>query len=425
MQRAPTFDQYCRAAEPLAVRLRFAIRRTCLLHPASILKAALIGLAVTGCSDRADQMLTARVDTIAPGHVLVENTGQPTWESGEEWRLQEDLRLGVVGAGEGNPEEFGSVASIAEDSRGRIYVLDGQAQEIRVFGAGGEYSHSIGRPGSGPGEFGAASVVVITAGDTIVVRDDQLMRYTVFDSSGQFVTLQRRDIVGTYSRAQPTSVQNGMYLDWGLSFPDGRMGSRLVIFPVRYSTGLDVADTFPSLSHTSELPPVRLALDYGSALFAAADRQGGMWFGESGRYAFHRGTLEGDTTLTVTLPSSGRMFEGGDRERIREDLSNVPEMRDQFLDALGETWPVLSVVQPDNAGYVWVFPDLADAPKGGVVDIFDVDGFYQGRVDLPSRLARGAYQTPLVHVTENSLLVLSSDELDVPYVVRYRVIKAS
>ena len=75
------------------------------------------------------------VDTPATGQVVVRNPRAPLWPDGHEWRLAEELRVGTV-AGEG-PELFGRITSLAVDPAGQIYVLEGQAQEIRVFGPDG------------------------------------------------------------------------------------------------------------------------------------------------------------------------------------------------------------------------------------------------------------------------------------------------
>lgn len=65
------------------------------------------------------------------GVTIVSNTDVGIWAPGEEWRLGEEVRIGAV---EGPPEhQFGEVQEIAVDSRGRIFVLDGQAQHIQVY----------------------------------------------------------------------------------------------------------------------------------------------------------------------------------------------------------------------------------------------------------------------------------------------------
>jgi hypothetical protein len=59
-----------------------------------------------------------------------------------------------VGVLEG-PESlvFGEIRDLAIDKEGRVYVLDGQAKQLRVFGPNGSFITQTGRLGEGPGEF--------------------------------------------------------------------------------------------------------------------------------------------------------------------------------------------------------------------------------------------------------------------------------
>jgi hypothetical protein len=82
--------------------------------------------------------------------------GTPS-ESGPPFVLVEDLR---IGSADGPLEEqFGDIWGVLPDATGRIYILDGQAQEVRVFEPDGRFSHSIGRRGEGPGEMTSAGGV--------------------------------------------------------------------------------------------------------------------------------------------------------------------------------------------------------------------------------------------------------------------------
>jgi len=72
---------------------------------------------------------------------------------------------------------FGSIAGIAVDSQGRMFVGDGQALEIAVFEADGQLLRTIGTGGQGPGEFlSLADLRVIE--DGLFVHDMQARRTT-------------------------------------------------------------------------------------------------------------------------------------------------------------------------------------------------------------------------------------------------------
>jgi hypothetical protein len=75
--------------------------------------------------------------------------------------------------------EFGRIADVDVDSRGRIYVADGFGQVV-VLDAGGALVRRIGGPGDGPGEFRGLSDLRVVEGDTLLVFDFAHSRITVY-----------------------------------------------------------------------------------------------------------------------------------------------------------------------------------------------------------------------------------------------------
>ncbi|NIR45611.1 MAG: hypothetical protein GWN99_08425, partial [Gemmatimonadetes bacterium] len=69
-------------------------------------------------------------------------------------------------------------------SEGRIYVLDAQAQEIKVYTPQGVYESTIAQRGSGPGELTGAGFLVMGPGDTLVVPDVNNRRVNLFLTDG-------------------------------------------------------------------------------------------------------------------------------------------------------------------------------------------------------------------------------------------------
>jgi hypothetical protein len=79
---------------------------------------------------------------------------------------------------------LGRAASITADSRGYVYVADGQEQTIEVLDPAGKVVREIGRKGRGPGEFrGLASLGWF--GDTLVALDASAWRIALFDRDGK------------------------------------------------------------------------------------------------------------------------------------------------------------------------------------------------------------------------------------------------
>lgn len=137
---------------------------------------ALLGVVACGGSESTPTFATT-VDTVA-GVVHVRHSGRAPIAT-----LEPLLSLGEAGvaAGEPSPEEFGRVRSVVSDAGGQVFVADGQALEIRVFGPDGSFIRRLGREGGGPGEMGGLHGAAWLGEDTLLVVDNgnaRLMRLT-------------------------------------------------------------------------------------------------------------------------------------------------------------------------------------------------------------------------------------------------------
>ncbi|MYA64535.1 MAG: 6-bladed beta-propeller [Gemmatimonadetes bacterium] len=102
--------------------------------------------------------------------------------SGSVWGAEATLVREIsVGEVDGAEEYlFGSISSIAVNDNRDLYVLDGQAQHVRVFDSAGAYVATLGRRGEGPGEFGYAEAIALLPDGRLVVRDSRNQRISVF-----------------------------------------------------------------------------------------------------------------------------------------------------------------------------------------------------------------------------------------------------
>lgn len=134
------------------------------------------------CGEARGPAPRATIDTLESGIVHVSNPQVGVWGERPAWRLTDEVRIGTsLGTG---PAMFGDVRDVALDAAGRVYVLDSQAQEIRVFDTAGSYVRTAGRPGAGPGEFRGAAGMLIDPSGNLWVLNQVNQRYTVFDPSG-------------------------------------------------------------------------------------------------------------------------------------------------------------------------------------------------------------------------------------------------
>lgn len=385
--------------------------------------SGLLLLLAAGCGNVGDGTSEAVRDGAGP--MVVRNTGGPTWSPGTAWRLREDLRLGSAGTeGEAGPDEFGHIAAVVSDSRGRIYVLESMAQEIRVFDSTGVFLQTIGRRGRGPGEFSMAWALSIGPGDTLTVLDDGAMRYSIFAPDGTFIQSHRRTIVG-YGSPRRGLLRDGSYIDWLQASPDGRLGRRMFFYPVRYSPGFERVDTFPPFEYTRDMVSNgrTLLFDFGGFVVAAVGAEGGIWFADSREYRVYRRELAGDTTLVFSLPATAVPLGEPERAYVRNRWAHRPEIRAEQLEALPDVMPIVYGIVPDDAGHVFVFADVAGAPRGTVVDVFRDSGEYLGRMTLPVPIPLQPSRSPIVHVTRDHMYVVVRDELDVPFVLRLKIVR--
>ena len=108
--------------------------------------------------------------------VVVETVGDTTVVrtlSGSVWGAEATLVPEVTIGRLDGPDEylFGSIYALTVDDDGRVYVLDGQAQHIRVFDSEGTYLETVTRRGQGPGELRNAMSVAVLPDGRIIAHD--------------------------------------------------------------------------------------------------------------------------------------------------------------------------------------------------------------------------------------------------------------
>jgi hypothetical protein len=275
--------------------------------------------------------------------------------------LRQDLRIGEAA---GEPAyEFSRVSWIVVGSEGTMYVVNGGSSSIRVFSTQGKFVREIGRRGNGPGEFQFFNSLSLS-GDTLYVVDGRSRRVTLMDTSGKLLT--------TWNIESNPQTR-------GSIFPVGRaVGGWYVVpsNPLIQRAEQAVADTTrlhftnePQKGFQAQLRPV--ASYPGPRLIARAAEEG-----------------KGKLPTRANLPALGRLLVSA-RGTI---LVERPDLRPD---------PVLSEL-----------PSGMTRPQQSVYDLFDPTGRFLGSVQFAPTFR------PLT-VTENAIVGVARDELDVEYVVRY------
>jgi hypothetical protein len=383
-------------------------------------------LATGGCAPRdsdAAALWRGTMDTLETGTVVVTNPATGVWADETAWRVVEELRIGTLD--DAGPDMFGQIRDLEVDAEGRFWVFENQAQELRVFDGDGAHVRTVGREGGGPGEF--AGVMGMTwAGDgNLWVADPRNARISIIDSAGTYV--------GSHG-----AVGGWMFVPWpGGVDTEGRFWNFVP----------DVSDTEPRIvmvAHDDDLIPLDTVevpeypgerevfelrnenshlvtgVPFTSSLEWRLDFRGHMWFMLTGDYSITQLSLEGDTLRRITREYEPLRVTAADVDSAMADLDwFIRNGGDVDRARIPSTKPATEEFLFDHEGNIWVLPVTDSARKGRVVDIFDPEGRYLGRIELPFPISTN----PPPVFRDGYMYAVTEDDLEVPYVVRARIEK--
>lgn len=405
---------------PLKDHLPRVVRRTDILLVAFGCCSVLISCAGEGGTDGG--LWAGTVDTLPSGAIEVHNPSFGIWDSTTAWHVVEELRIGTLeGSG---PDLFGDISTIEVDESGNIYVFESQAQELRVFDASGEYVRTIGQEGGGPGEFREAIGIAWAPDGMLWVLDPGNARISIFDKSGTFVTMKR--ILGGYVIVPwPGRFDRaGSFYHYGLDVNAARSDWFVM---VRFDTLMNPLDTIriPRAPDDRyfELPSedggaMRAGIPFTASIASRIGPDGNLWFANTGNYHIYKRSIDGDTILKISrefeplpvtqaaIDSAIERLEWFTRQGGRIDRSRFPSVK-----------PALQSLYLDDDGRIWVEPVALSGDSGSPIDVFENDGRYLGRLQLPFLLRS------IPRFRHGNIYAVTVDDLGVPYVVRGRIEK--
>jgi hypothetical protein len=397
------------------------------MHRTSVSILCLLAV-MTSCarSDGSSAAWSGSIDTLPGGTIVVENPERAWWPDGRAWTLEEEVRIGSTdGTG---PDVFGALAAIAVDARGRIFVLDNRARQVRVFAPDGSHIRTLGRSGAGPGEFGYPIGMTIAPDQSLLVVDFRNRRFTVFDSSGAFRAMHPRPV--TWMRIPwPGSLEpTGALVDVALLAASDPRNPNEVL--VRLSDAFQIRDTIPLPQHQPSQMTVRrsdgaavmsFADPFSPRLVWRFDPRGFVWATLTERYEIAQMGLRGDTLRLVRRSVARIAVSGAERDSglalIRERTASAGA--NATIDRqprIPDSKPAVETFHVSGDGYLWVEPSRADGEPQRF-DVFDSAGRYMGSVSPPDGIA----SDPLPVFTGDAIYGVVRDTLDVPYVVRLRI----
>ena len=398
-----------------------------------------MALSLSACGG-GDSAWTGTV-TDSAGITIVENTDQGIWTESNRWTLNEELRIGAL---DGDPDyQFGAIGFIAVDSRGRMFVMDAQAQQIKVFSFTGQYEMTVGRPGSGPGELGQGAVsLYMGPGDTLLVPDLGNQRINRYAPDGTSLGSFRLEL----EKGLPMAInatRSGVIAEQvrPLALPDQPVRDTMdaIVTLALDGTVIDTLKKFPS-GQTINLSGAQPELNFFSAepVWQLTDDMR-LCFGVNDNYEIGIYSQTGVLEKLIRKPFTRATVTDGDQELITEamvglweDAGVPPQVIPQLRSIINfaEFYPAYASMQMGPGGTIWVqhiqspsaLSDEELAEFNFVEDIgskdwdvFDGEGRLLGVVTMPPRFA------PRV-IVGTKIYGVWRDDLDVQYAVRLGII---
>jgi streptogramin lyase len=387
------------------------------IHPTRHVLLAPVLLALAACGGDGGAVSAIRVDTLANGAVAVHNPEQGLWTEKTAWRAVEDLRIGDAdGTG---PDVFANPFALEVDAYGRIYVLDSQTREVRVFNPDGSHVRTVGREGAGPGELKQPAGMAFGPDGTLWVADPGNVRFTLWDTAGTLrPSVPRRN--GLHMMPWPGRFDRRGRL-WDIAMSAGGMQAGHDLLRVDPATGDAEQVPLPSVQRerfSARGGQMTVTVPFTPGLAWTLDGEGRVWSGVTDRYRLALHEPGGDTLRVVERASSPVPVSSAERDSIhvqykwftdqggKLDLSRVPAHK-----------PAFEAIHVDDRGWLWVRPSLPAGAAQGGLDVFDPEGRYHGRLAVPAAVARGMG----LRIRGDHLYAVVHNEDGVPQVVRMRI----
>jgi hypothetical protein len=347
------------------------------------------------------------------------------------WRLTEDLRIGGT---EDGPSSFNEIRDIAVDAKGRVFVLDHQAEEIRLFGADGKFIRLVGRKGAGPGEFRQPNGIRLAPDGSLWVNDHRNARYTVFTAEGEFAKQVLAAPWGWGYRWDGTFDAQGRLMETvplrspGAQNSNGRIVRRFNPAAARFDS-LAIPECFATGAYKDWSVTWKAGTSSGvfsvpfAPLALAHFTPTGAWLcamGEEYRLKLMR--LEGGALISEIKSNSAPIpIPPQVRDSVIATLYKPPSpIPPGTLDEsrVPKNFPRIEEVDVDDEGRIWV---RRRVPGGLAFDVWSVNGVQVATIAAPVAFEKFR---PLV-IRNNRLWVVIGDNDGVPIVVRYSIVRTA
>lgn len=375
--------------------------------------------------------------------VLVPHSRPAAQAAPPPWRAVRDARAGV---GDG-PGALTAISYLSVGRDNNVYVSQPQDAVVRVYDARGRFLRKLGRRGEGPGEFQAPGILG-WRGDTLWVADGRLARISLFGPGGAFVRSVTFTRVGPITDNRP-NVAGSLFADgsvlglWQAPLPV-LSGPRAVSVPlVRFTAGGQPVNVVARVPRKNEFVELRsgTGISYApqpftdSPLWAPSPDGSGIVVvtrgvataGRRATFAVRKFHFSGRQLFATAHAYTPRPLAAAAVNRVVEQhvegLSNArwktpPEgaLRRMIRGALYRPRyvPPVTGLTVGRDGTVWLRREETGA-AAVAWDVLDAAGRRVARVALPTGLE-------VLYADRTQVWGVERDELDVPTLVRFRVV---
>jgi hypothetical protein len=382
---------------------------------------------VAGCGAPGEEASTYQVRDSA-GITIVENES-PAWPPGEAWRLSDEpeLRIGQV-EGENEYLLMGPLSALRLRD-GTIVVSNTGTEEIRWYDAAGRFLWRAGGRGGGPGEFSNLVWIYPLGEDSIVAWDDSPPRIAFFHRDGSFGRSVRPGNPGGVLRGvfPDGSLLLAEHSDWSNRPSEGRIrqparsyrldSQGAIIDSLPFFPGREFQFRTRRRSVMLSPPPFDRRTVFavsGDGFFAGSQNDN-----EIGYYDRH-----GQLATLLRWPGGNRAVSEADIEAYRSyhferaDDENARRRIEEWLqeETYPEFFPAYGDVTVDSEGNLWVEEYSPEWSRQKIWAVFDAECRMLGTVEMPGRFV-------VQQIGDDFVLGYGWDELDVEYVLLYRLIK--
>lgn len=385
-------------------------------------------------------MPRVRVALITPATLLClacALDSSPTVSAAAVGAASVDLAIGQEDGDE--PYTFGRISGVEMDAAGRIYVLDNQAAEVRVFDTAGRHVETFGQRGEGPGELQDPCCLAIGPGNRLWVRDNGNNRYVSFVLEGE------RGRAGPSMRMSHTDVNRwgeltfdeaGNLIDIGSRYDTIAKRSRTLRFhvaigsaPTAEAAVIPVPEAPEGAVAVAQIPYERpnvrgvryVYQPYGPMHLVAHGPRGVFATAISGAYMVQVHAPDGSVVRTIGVPgTAGPLLTAAQRASGDSNLARTAQFVGKKASELPFTVPErnvpLSALSFDDRGRLWVF--LSTPPDSArLVHVYDNSGVHVETLTLPQSVTFGLTSV----IRGDRIVATATDSLGVPRVVRLTV----